>query len=105
MPAGPEALTSLGEEAAACTEATYLSTSGFVRRIMAPSPAVRPVLVVGDRAEPRQEKEEAAEGRHSYVTQVPAPHTAERPPLPIAATRDVTASPWDGARAERAHAR
>lgn len=52
-------LTSLGEEAAACTEATYLSTSGFVRRTMAPSPAVRPALVVSDLAGRKRKRRKA----------------------------------------------
>lgn len=48
IPAWPTALTSLGEETADCTKATYCSTSDFMCRTMALSLALWPALIVGD---------------------------------------------------------
>ena len=86
-------LTSLGEEAAACTEATYLSTSGFVRRTMAPSPAVRPALVVTDlwslARRKRKKRKRRKAGTRAFKFSLHTRRNAHQPP--IAATRDVTA--------------
>ena len=96
-------LTSLGEEAAACTEATYLSTSGFVRRNMAPSPAVRPALVVTDLWPPASPGERGSGGRPAPARYTSSRSTHAATPSNRRSRRRATSQPGVGRRT-RAHA-
>ena len=98
-------LTSLGEEAAACTEATYLSTSGFVRRNMAPSPAVRPALVVTDLWPPASPGERGSGGRPAPARYTSSRSTHAATPSNRRSRRRATSQPGVGRRTRtRTHA-